>query len=153
MSKRTVVIVGAGVFGLTAARELLARGWRVTVIDPGPVPTPTAASTDISKVVRMDYGADALWTDLGRRALARWRAWNAASGATLFHEDGFLVMSRAPLSPGGFEFESFHYLTALGEPLERLNAATLATRFPAWAADQYPDGYFNPRGEIGRAHV
>ena len=68
----SIVVVGAGVFGLTAALELRARGWRVTVIDPGPVPTPTAASTDISKVVRMDYGADELWTDLGRRSIARW---------------------------------------------------------------------------------
>ncbi len=58
MSPSSVLIVGAGVFGLTAALELRARGWRVSVIDPGPVPTPAAASTDISKVVRMDYGAD-----------------------------------------------------------------------------------------------
>ena len=44
-----IVIVGAGVFGLTAALELRTRGWRVSVVDPGPVPTPTAASTDINE--------------------------------------------------------------------------------------------------------
>ncbi len=142
----SIVVVGAGVFGLTAALELRARGWRVTVIDPGPVPTPTAASTDISKVVRMDYGADALWTDLGRRSIARWRAWNRESGKTLFHEDGFLLMSRAPMQPGGFEHESYQLLTAQGERLERLDSAALAARFPAWASHKYPDGYLNPQG-------
>ncbi len=150
---RSIVIVGAGVFGLTAALELRARGWRVTVMDPGPVPTPTAASTDISKVVRMDYGADELWTDLGRRSIARWREWNRESGQALFHEDGFLVLTRAPMQPGGFEFESFKLLTAHGERLERLDSAALAQRFPAWTADKYLDGYFNPRGgwaESGR---
>ena len=143
---QSIVIVGAGVFGLTAALELRARRWPVTVIDPGPVPTPTAAATDISKVVRMDYGADELWTELGRQSLTRWRGWNRELGEALFHEDGFLVLSRAPMQPDGFEFESFHFLTSLGEKVERLDSAAVARRFPAWAANKYPDGYLNPRG-------
>ncbi len=146
MSGRTALVVGAGVFGLTAALELRARGWRVTVIDPGPVPTPTAASTDISKVVRMDYGADWLWTRLGRDSLTRWAEWNRESGETLFHNDGFLVLSRAPMQPGGFEFESFEMLRSKGVKLERLDSAEVARRFPNWAAEKYPDGYFNPSG-------
>lgn len=143
---QSIVIVGAGVFGLTAARELRARGWGVTVVDPGPVPTPTAASTDISKVVRMDYGADELWTELGRRSLVRWAEWNAQSGQPLFHHDGFLVLSRQAMRPGGFEHDSFKLLTAQGEKLQRLDSAAIARRFPAWAAEQYPDGYLNPTG-------
>jgi sarcosine oxidase / L-pipecolate oxidase len=143
---QSIVIVGAGVFGLTAARELGARGWGVTAVDPGPVPTPTAASTDISKVVRMDYGADELWTELGRRSLARWAEWNAQSGQPLFHHDGFLVLSRQAMRPGGFEHDSFKLLTAQGEKLQRLDSAAIARRFPAWAAEQYPDGYLNPTG-------
>ena len=61
-STRSIVIVGAGVFGLTAAWELSLRGWQVIVTDPGAVPRPAAASTDISKVVRADYGGDELYT-------------------------------------------------------------------------------------------
>ena len=143
---QSIVIVGAGVFGLTAALTLRQRGWRVTILDPGPVPTPAAASTDISKVVRMDYGADELWTELGRKSLERWPGWNRESGQPLFHNDGFLVLSRAPMQPGGFEFESFKLLTAQGEKLEQLNSSSLAARFPAWAVEKYPDGYLNPTG-------
>lgn len=146
MSGRTALVVGAGVFGLTAALELRARGWRVTVIDPGPVPTPTAASTDISKVVRMDYGADELWTGLGRESLRGWAEWNRESREPLFHDDGFLVLSRAPMQPGGFEFESFEMLRSKGVKLERLDSAEVARHFPNWAAEKYPDGYFNPSG-------
>lgn len=143
---QAIVIVGAGVFGLTAALTLRQRGWRVTILDPGPVPTPAAASTDISKVVRMDYGADELWTELGRKSLERWPGWNREAGQPLFHNDGFLVLSRAPMQPGGFEFESFKLLTAQGEKLEQLNSSSLAARFPAWASEHYPDGYLNPTG-------
>jgi len=76
ITPRSIVIVGAGVFGLTAAWELAHRGWRVVVIDPGPVPRPSAASTDISKVVRADYGDDELYTEMAQASLDGWRRWN-----------------------------------------------------------------------------
>ena len=56
MSK--VIIVGAGINGVTAAIELNRRGHEVVLIDQGPLPHALAASTDISKVVRTAYGAD-----------------------------------------------------------------------------------------------
>lgn len=58
MNASDILIVGCGVYGITAALALHGRGFSVTVIDPGPVPHPLAASTDVSKVVRMEYGAD-----------------------------------------------------------------------------------------------
>src|SRR5207248_1534731 len=48
----------AGIYGITTALEMNARRYHVVVLDPGPLPHPLAASTDISKVVRMEYGAD-----------------------------------------------------------------------------------------------
>ena len=65
------VIVGAGVFGLTAAIELKSRqnDARICVLDPGPVPHRHAASTDVSKVIRMDYGGDELYVEM----MVRWK--------------------------------------------------------------------------------
>ncbi|MEO8076684.1 MAG: FAD-dependent oxidoreductase [Acidobacteriota bacterium] len=142
---RSIVVVGAGIFGITAAVELRARGWIVTVIDPGPVPRPTAASTDISKVVRMDYGADDLYTTMAEAAMEGWDGWNSASAAPLYHQDGFLLLSREAMARGGFEYESFERLRRRGQAAERLRPGDLNGRFSAWRADQYPDGYFNPR--------
>src|SRR4051812_35807471 len=102
-----VLVIGAGCFGLAAALELRARGCDVTVVDPGPLPHPLAESTDISKVVRCDYGADADYTVLGERALEGWRRWNAAWPVKLFHETGVTFLSRTPMAPGGFEHDSF----------------------------------------------
>jgi glycine/D-amino acid oxidase-like deaminating enzyme len=150
---RSIVIVGAGVFGLTAAWELCVRGWQVAVIDPGTLPRPAAASTDISKVVRADYGADEPYTAMAETALTGWDRWNGRWGETLYHQDGFLLLSTDALQPGQFEYESLALLERRGHRLERLRAGERTARFPAWSPDQYPDGYFNPRAgwvESGR---
>jgi glycine/D-amino acid oxidase-like deaminating enzyme len=153
MTPGSILILGGGCFGLTAALELRARGWKVTLIDQGPLPHPDAASTDISKVVRMDYAADAQHTAMGLLSLARWKAWNARWGIDLYHEDGFLVMSRGEMQPGGFEHDSYHYLSRLGHALRRTDSAMLREKHPVWNADQYVEGYLNPVGgwvESGR---
>ena len=43
-----ILVVGAGIFGVTGALELARRGHDVTVVDPGPLPHPDASSTDLS---------------------------------------------------------------------------------------------------------
>lgn len=146
-------VVGAGILGVTAALELRRRGHAVALFDPGPLPHPLAASTDISKAIRMDYGRDELYMALMEEALRGWDDWNEAWGEALYHEDGVLFLGRRPMRPGDFEYESFTRLQKRGHRPQRLNSTTLKARFPAWAAGHYPDGYFNPRGgwaESGR---
>ena len=138
-------IIGGGIFGVTAALALRERGLDVTLLDPG-LPHPLAESTDISKVVRMDYGADEDYTQLGEAALAGWRRWNAEWPRPLFHETGVTFLSRSPMEPGGFEHDSFALLARRGHPLVRLDAAAIAARFPAYRPGAYVDGYFNPHG-------
>ncbi len=140
-----VVVIGAGVFGAASALALAERGHRVTLLDPGPIPHPLAESTDISKIVRLDYGADEEYTALMERALAGFRAWNARFSAQLFHETGLTFLCRAPMAPGGFEYESHALLSRRGHRLERLDAAEIRRRFPAWQGP-WVDGYFNPQG-------
>ena len=153
----SVLVVGAGVFGATAASELRRRGWAVTVIDPGPLPHPLAASTDISKALRMEYGSDERYMALMEDAFRGWREWarlrSAAGQASLFHETGVLVVSRDPMRSGGFEYESWQMLHHRGHRPERLDAEILAHRFPAWSAGVYVDGFYHAVGgfaESGR---
>lgn len=141
-----IVIAGGGIFGLTTAIELAQRGHAITLVDPGPIPHPLAESTDISKVVRLDYGSDSDYAALGEQALAGWRRWNAEHGTRLFHETGVTFLSRAPMQPGGFEHDSYALLTSRGHALERLDAPQIARRFPAYRPGVYVDGYYNPVG-------
>ena len=153
MAGSHVIVVGAGVMGLGAALSLRARGWRVTLVDLGPVPHPLAASTDISKIVRMEYGADEAYMALGERALDAWRTTRDDDGSELFHETGVLFIRKTPMSPGQFEHDSYARLVARGHHPDRLDGQTLAERFPAWREGGYADGFFHAKGgfvESGR---
>lgn len=157
MKTGDVLVVGAGIFGVTAALELRARGCRVALMDPGPLPHPLAASTDVSKVVRMEYGGDEAYMALMEAAREGWLAWNEAWTAEglgpLYHETGVLMMRRAPMTPGSFEDESLRMLERRGHTPERIGAERLRRRFPAWSTGRYVDGFFHAKGgyaESGR---
>jgi glycine/D-amino acid oxidase-like deaminating enzyme len=141
-----LLIVGGGVFGLTAAVEASRRGWTVSLWDQGRIPHPDAASTDISKVVRLDYGADEAYTRMAEQALVGWRRWNHEWRRTVFHEVGFLAMTSDGMRHGGFESESWDFLAERGHRLERLDSGDLRERYAAWNADRYTEGYLNPAG-------
>ena len=145
MTMDRVLIAGAGVFGVTAAIELRKRGHAVVLADPGPLPHPLAASTDISKVVRLEYGADEPYTAWAESAIEGWRRWNRDLGP-LYHETGLLLLRRTPLAPGTFEQDSFELVSRRGHHPERLDVAAVRARFPAWNAERYRYGTHDPEG-------
>ena len=68
------IIVGAGVFGASTALYLSRQkpAPSIILLDRAPYPCPIAASHDINKIVRSDYG-DMFYCKLGLKALERWR--------------------------------------------------------------------------------
>ena len=131
---------------MAGALSLRRRGYRVTLVDPGPLPHELAASSDISKVVRMEYGPDEPYMNLAEEALGRWLEWNARWPRPLYHETGVLMLCREPMSPGGFEHDSYELLRARGHRPERMNSAKLEARYPAWNASRYTDGFYHSAG-------
>ena len=137
-----VIIVGAGVNGVTAAIQLKKRGHEVILVDPGPLPHALAASTDISKAVRAAYGADEDYTALAERSIKLWRQWNEEFGMKLYHEVGVMFVRHKTMQPGDFEYESLKLLEKRGLEVARMNTAQLWKRFPAWNPGFYRDGIF-----------
>jgi glycine/D-amino acid oxidase-like deaminating enzyme len=135
-----VIVVGAGINGVTAAIELGKRGHNVVLVDPGPLPHPLAASTDISKAVRAAYGADEEYTALAERSIRLWRKWNEEFRNQLYHQTGVMFVRRQEMKPGDFEYESFKILRERGHKIERINSARMWKRFPAWNPEVYQDG-------------
>ena len=140
----TVIVVGAGINGVTSAIELKKRDHKVILVDPGPLPHPLAASTDISKAVRAAYGPDEDYTALADRCIELWRKWNTEFGIELYHETGVLFICRHPMQPGDFEYESCRVLEKQGHRFEQFDSAKFHQRFPAFAPDRFQDGFFDP---------
>jgi glycine/D-amino acid oxidase-like deaminating enzyme len=135
-----IIVVGAGINGVTAAIELKKRGHEVVLVDPGPLPHRLAASTDISKAVRAAYGADEDYTALAERSIKLWREWNEEFGTKLYHEVGVMFVRRQKMEPGDFEYESLKLLGKRGFKVARMDTPDLWKRFPAWNPKLYRDG-------------
>src|SRR6266446_6590907 len=119
----SVIVVGAGINGVTSAIELKKRGYKVILVDRGPLPHPLAASTDISKAVRAAYGADEDYTALAERSIELWRKWNTEFGADLYHQTGVLFVRQSSMQPGDFEYESFKLQQKRGLKVVRMNGS------------------------------
>jgi glycine/D-amino acid oxidase-like deaminating enzyme len=153
-SMSRIIVVGAGINGVTAAIELKKRGHDVVLVDPGPLPHALAASTDISKAVRAAYGADEDYTALAERSIKLWRRWNEELGTKLYREVGVMFVRRRKMEPGDFEYESWKLLEKRGLKVARMDMPELWKRFPAWNPELYRDGVLEIEAgyaESGRA--
>ena len=153
LTKYDIIVVGAGIFGVTAALELRHRAYSVALLDPGPLPHPLAASTDISKVIRLEYGADETYMAMVEEAMDGWKAWNEQFDDPLYHNTGVTMLTRTPMEPGQFEYESYQLMLNRNHRPERLNSDDIARRFPAWKPGAFVDGYYHHKGgyaESGR---
>src|SRR4051794_34257112 len=122
------------------------RGHAVTLVDPGPLPHPLAASSDISKAVRSAYGPDELYTELAERSIPIWREWNLQLEPNLYHNTGCIFVKQGPLTAGGFEFESMKLLKARAHRIEEIDSAAIRARFPAWNPERDWHGLFEAEG-------
>ena len=144
MKSKGILVVGGGIFGATAALSLARRGHKIILLETGVIPEPQASSTDISKLIRADYGDDHFYTHLMKDAFQGWRKWNSMFHRTLFHEVGALLLTKSEMKPGEFEWESYQCLNAQGYRLRRLKDGLQESEFNTWNARAYLDGYYNP---------
>ena len=85
-----VAVIGAGVFGAWTAWHLAKRGKRVALMEAyGPAHS-RASSGGETRIIRMGYGADELYTRWSQQSLEQWKKFFRASKAPLFHETGVL---------------------------------------------------------------
>jgi sarcosine oxidase len=118
------VIVGGGLLGLATAHAL--RGRRdVLVLERETVGHARGGSHGSTRIFRLGY-IDPRYVAMAQRAAELWRALEVEAGVRLLHPTPQLTFG-----PGADAV--FAALAAAGAPAERITAASITTRFPAFA--------------------
>ena len=120
-------VIGAGVFGAWTAHFLRQSGASVTLIDAYGPANGRASSSGETRIIRMGYGPDELYTRWSGRSLVLWREFFARIGVDLFRPTGVLWLSSEtdPYTAG-----MFGVLTRAGVKHEKLTAADVRKRWP-----------------------
>lgn len=122
-----VAVVGAGVFGAWTATMLQRRGYRVVLVDQYGPANARASSAGESRVIRLSYGGDSLYSDMAWQSLGEWQVLSHQCALPIFHPTGVLWFA-----PSGDEYmdRSLAWLAATRRRYWHGDSAALRTRYP-----------------------
>jgi sarcosine oxidase len=134
-----VLVVGAGVFGAWTALQLARRGQSVLLIDAYGPGNARSSSGGESRIIRMGYGADELYTRWATRSLVQWKELLAETmgSPALFHKTGVLWLGSKDYA--GFD-EMTAVLTRCKVPFESLSSSAIAQRYPQFSLHDLSSG-------------
>lgn len=122
-----VIIVGAGITGLSTAWALVKRGVEVTLIEQGPIPNPLSASGDQHRIIRRAYGGQGGYQRRISDAYAVWDEMWDDLGARHLVDTGFMVISQEE----GDEGEDYwRGMVEAGYSLDQMSPAEACARYP-----------------------
>src|SRR5229473_920464 len=140
-----VAVIGAGVFGAWTAWHLARRGKRVLLADAYGPGNARASSAGESRIIRMGYGADELYTRWSQRSLVQWKEFFAAARQNLFHETGVLWLAG---KEDARVRETVETLRRCGVSFEELSRAELERRYPQIGLDGITRGLLEPKSGV-----
>ena len=143
--KYDVAVIGAGVFGAWTAWHLAKRGQRVLLLDAYGIAHARASSGGESRIIRMGYGGDELYTRWSQRSLAQWKELFAVANEALFHETGVLWLAR---HNGPREQRTLETLQRCDVNHRMLGRAELAQRYPQINLDEVEFAIFEPSSGV-----
>ena len=86
-------VIGSGVFGAWTASHLARRGHKVLLLDSYSPGHSRASSGGESRIHRMAYGADEIYTRWSQRSLHQWKELFAKTNTHLFRQTGVLWLA------------------------------------------------------------
>jgi len=124
---RDVAVVGAGVFGAWTAWHLRRAGASVLLVDAWGAAHSRASSGGESRLIRMSYGADRIYTRMSQRSLVLWHELFERTGQPLFHPTGVLSVQR---EDHPYTLATRETLRECGVPHQWLTHEDLARLYP-----------------------
>ncbi len=146
MRHQRIAIVGGGIVGLSAAYALLIQGFQhVTVLEQEHVDHARSTSHGASRLLRFEYGAQTLYSEMVRLSLAHWKRLERITRQSLYTRTGLLVLGT---EDDCFTRSSYATMRKLGLPAEQLSALRCQQRFPQFATEPYSTLTYNTEAGI-----
>lgn len=138
-------VIGAGVFGAWCARFLRQSGASVLLLEQHAPGNSRSSSGGESRIIRMGYGSDEIYTRMSQRSMIRWRELFDRTDEDLFVKTGVLW-----LAPSGDRYTAASEATLrrLGISTEHLDSGELARRFPQIRGDGIEWALLEPESGI-----
>ncbi|HMQ58826.1 MAG TPA: FAD-dependent oxidoreductase, partial [Rhizobiaceae bacterium] len=138
-----IIIVGAGIAGLSTAWALVKRGHAVTLFEQGAIPNPLAASGDHHRIIRRAYPAGSGYGAAITEAYEAWEEMWRSIGGSHLDARGFLAISRE----AGDEAEIYRNgLDEGGWSYELMDGKAVAARHPFLDPASIRYAYFSTEG-------
>ena len=135
MRQQHIVIVGAGIVGLSTAYSLLTRGLRnVTILEQEFVDHTRSSSHGFSRLLRFEYGPDAFYSNMVKLSLKRWKKLEQVAGRILYTPTGLLMLGNHDDS---ITQSSFYVARRMGLPVEQFSKGACGLRFPQFNTQPY----------------
>jgi glycine/D-amino acid oxidase-like deaminating enzyme len=120
-------VIGAGVFGAWSAWHLKKAGLSVLLVDVYGAGHARASSGGESRIIRVSYGGDPLYSGMARDSLPVWDALSKRQGEPILHRTGVLWFSPAG---DAYMARSLDWLDAHRVAHRRLDLAALRAAYP-----------------------
>ena len=140
-----VAVIGAGVFGAWTAWHLAKRRQRVMLIDAYGPANARASSGGETRIIRMGYGADELYTLWAQKSLEQWKRFFEAAKAPLFHETGLLWLGGADDSQLQ---RTATTLRLCKVEFDKFDRAMLEAKYPQVSFEDVTKGIFEPQSGV-----
>jgi monomeric sarcosine oxidase len=140
-----IAVIGAGVFGAWTAWHLAKRGKKVALIEAYGPAHARASSGGESRIIRMGYGADELYTLWSQNSLVQWKKFFTGAQPPLFHETGVLWL-------GGSDDSQLRrtatVLRRCNMPFEEFDRVALEKKYPQVSFGDVQTGILEPNSGV-----
>jgi sarcosine oxidase len=143
-----VAVIGAGVFGSWIAYCLRKAGATVLLVDAYGPAHARASSGGESRIIRMGYGPDEIYTRWSLHALPLWQELFAEAGRPEFFQRTGVLWIVDESARESYARDTVETLTHLRVPFEKLSNADLRHRYPQISIDETSYGILEPSSGV-----
>jgi sarcosine oxidase len=140
-----VAVVGAGVFGSWTAYQLARGGAKTLLVDAYGAANSRASSAGETRIIRMGYGVDEIYTRWSQRSLELWQTFCQETSTRLFLRTGVLWLAREkdPIAS-----QTLLALAQVGIPHKKMRPSEIEKRFPQISCGDIESAIYEPESGI-----